>query len=113
FTPDQLRAFCIDVYSNLQHSNTYFTDPMKELFFYMKQYDWLYNYRSREGLTRSVNGICKRYPILGESTHALELIERHFDEFRALYSDFFPELHAHVEELKWQWLPNHTFESSD
>ncbi len=96
FTEDQLQAFTSAVYANLQSNHSLFDEKMKQLFGYMSMYDWLYNYRHQEGLTRSILGMCKRFPVLGDGQTALSVIDNNYSELRTLYAGFFPALHDFV-----------------
>jgi acyl carrier protein phosphodiesterase len=64
----------------------------------MEEYNWLYHYKNREGIEKSIRGICKRHPVLGEADPALDIFESRFHDLKAIYQDFFPELHEEVRK---------------
>ncbi len=100
FSETNLASFTTDVYQNLQKNNAIFDEQMKQFFFYMSTYNWLYNYKYQEGLTKSILGICKRHPILGDGQIALDIIKLKYDELKSLYIDFFPQLMNYVIDIE-------------
>ena len=96
FTDQSLLAFTTNVYTNLNNHEELLTEPMKQLFLHMAKYNWLYHYKYAEAYQRSILGMCKRYPILGEAEHALEISSRHSIALEQLYNDFFPDLQHYV-----------------
>ena len=97
FSEDRLQVFTAEVYRNLESNHLFFDEKMKQLFGYMSAYDWLYNYRHQEGLSRSILGMCKRFPILGDGNTALSVIETHYLDLLDIYTAFFPLLKEHVD----------------
>ena len=101
FDEDELKAFTATVYKNLKHHEWRFDDKMKNFFFHMASYDWLYQYKYQEGLKRSIRGICKRHPVLGDSENVLNLVSQHYEALHQLFVQFFPELHQHVNQMEF------------
>jgi len=99
FTEDQLGTFTIGVYDNLKQNELIFDDMMKQLFSHMTNNNWLYNYRQQEGLNRSIRGMCKRFPIIGNPDKALSIIDARYDELKAIYTSYFPILNQHVNAM--------------
>lgn len=50
------------------------------------------------GIEKSIRGICKRNPILGDANVAMQIIEEKYDILQLLYSDFFPTLEQVIFE---------------
>jgi len=96
FNDASLHSFTADVYANLSQHHALLNDKMNELFSHMATYNWLYNYKTHEGLSRSMKGICNRHPILGDGVEAMHIIDLHYMELQSLYQQFFPELIFHV-----------------
>jgi len=59
---------------------------------YMKQQNWLYNYRLRSGMEQSFGGLVRRAAYLTESDTAFQLFEEHYDTIAACYQSFFPDV---------------------
>lgn len=92
FDDVSLRIFTRSIYSLLQQHEHFYDDNMRLFFSYMEQYNWLYGYKSEEGIEKSIRGICRRYPRLGSPDLALELFKEHYAHMASCFSAFFPEL---------------------
>jgi acyl carrier protein phosphodiesterase len=93
FTDDSLLEFSQQVYISLDKYRDVFPVPFKEMFPYMKQYNWLYNYRNRSGIERSFAGVVHRSQYLTDSQTAFKLFEDNYHKLQQYYADFFPALH--------------------
>lgn len=96
--PKELKTYTTGIYQTLQDYSSIFNDDMNTFFGYMQHYDWLYGYQSIEGISKSVRGMCKRYPRLGNPDEALQLFETHFDALQSIFEEFFPELIQHCQQ---------------
>lgn len=99
FTNDTLIQFTEEVHFNLDQHHHHFDEKMITFFGYMKQYNWLYNYKFEEGLSRSIIGICKRYPRLGDGQVAFNMIQLHLPTFKQHFEKFFPDLIHHSRQF--------------
>jgi acyl carrier protein phosphodiesterase len=99
FTEVDLRKFTQSVYAQLNQHKHLFNEPMQHFFTHMSNYDWLLGYRYHEGLSKSILGICKRYPRLGNGEVALDIINLNKELFQSHYDQFFPELVLYTQ--KW------------
>ncbi|WP_205508372.1 ACP phosphodiesterase [Longitalea arenae] len=93
FTDDSLQEFSQQVYLSLDKYRDVFPEPFKQVFPYMKQYNWLYNYRNRSGIERSFAGVVHRSQYLTDSQTAFKLFEDNYHKLQQYYADFFPALH--------------------
>jgi acyl carrier protein phosphodiesterase len=66
------------------------------MFPYMKQQNWLYNYRHREGIEKSFAGVVHRAAYLTESQTAFKLFEDNYHRLQQYYADFFPALQQYA-----------------
>lgn len=98
FNDHSLQIFTNEVYQNLEQHQHLMNEKMAHFFHYMAEYNWLYHYKFMEGLQRSIQGICKRYPRLGDANSALEIINLHFSTLQELFYHFFPDLQHHVQQ---------------
>lgn len=92
FTNLGLLDFAITTYATLEQFEPVFPPKFKMLFPYMKQYDWLSNYKTMIGIRRSFEGISQRAKFMSESETAFELFNKHYVELERFYSDFFPSV---------------------
>jgi len=100
FTEEQLAQFAQTVYGYIEHTNSELPLVFKEVFHYMRTQNWLFHYRTKEGIYRSFNGITRRAQYLDvPATVPFAVFEHHYAELEAYYTRFFPQLEAHVKGL--------------
>ena len=92
FTDESLKAFTTNTYAMLDQFTHLFPEKFSRMYPYMRSQDWLYNYRYRLGIERSLAGVVRRAKYLEESDTAYILFNEHYDRLRNLYQLFFPEL---------------------
>ena len=94
FAGDSLFDFSQEVYSMLDKQVELFPAPFKQMYPYMKEHNWLYGYRERQGMKHSFQGLVRRSAYLTESTIAYGLFEEHYSTLQQCYNAFFPEVKA-------------------
>jgi acyl carrier protein phosphodiesterase len=92
FPGNTLQLFSQQVYRQLGEHAGSFPPQFADMFPYMKQYDWLYNYRQLSGIKRSFEGLAHRALYIKESHTAFALFEKHYGELEQRYREFFPAL---------------------
>ena len=92
FTDESLKAFTINTYAMLDQFTDHFPEKFSRMYPYMKAQNWLYNYRYRQGIEKSLAGVVRRAKYLEESDTAYLLFNEHYDKLKELYEIFFPEL---------------------
>ena len=92
FTNESLKDFTINTYSILDRFTEYFPEKFSMMYPYMKANNWLYHYRYREGIQKSLGGVVRRSKYLTESDTAYFLFNEHYEPLKQLYHIFFPEL---------------------
>ena len=92
FTDESLKAFTINTYTMLDHFTEHFPEKFSRMYPYMKAQNWLYNYRYRQGIEKSLAGVVRRAKYLEESDTAYRLFNEHYNKLKDLYQLFFPEL---------------------
>ena len=92
FTNDSLKTFTINTYNLLDMYTDHFPEKFRAMYPYMKTHNWLYHYRYREGIQKSLGGVVRRSRYLTESDTAYLLFNEHYDELKQFYKLFFPEL---------------------
>ena len=102
-TEQELQKFAATTYETLQPYADLFPLPFQQMFPYMKEYDWLYNYRHTWAIEKSLNGVVKRSAYLTESKIAFDIFNKHYAAMSVCYAAFFPDLKkftaAHLKEL--------------
>src|SRR6187549_359963 len=92
FTDESLKAFTINTYAMLDQFTDHFPEKFSRMYPYMRAQNWLYNYRYRQGIEKSLAGVVRRAKYLEESNTAYLLFNEHYDKLKELYEIFFPEL---------------------
>ena len=92
FTDEGLKTFTINTYALLDQFKDLFPEKFNRMYPYMKSQNWLYNYRYREGIEKSLVGVVHRAKYLEESDTAYFLFNEHYDQLKNLYQLFFPEI---------------------
>jgi acyl carrier protein phosphodiesterase len=82
------------VYNSLENNLLWLPDLFAAMFPYMKDQNWLYNYREIRGIKKSFAGLARRARYIPESDTATELFQKHYDQFAEYYQEFFPDLKA-------------------
>lgn len=95
FTEIKLNNFTINTYHILTQHADIFPEKFRQIFPYMKTQNWLYNYRLRWGVEKSLGGLVRRSKYMEESESAYRLFNENYEIIRNAYKDFFPELKEH------------------
>jgi acyl carrier protein phosphodiesterase len=87
-----LAAFAQQTYRQLATRESLFPERFARMFPYMRDQDWLYHYRYKEGIFNSFAGLARRAAYMPPPQQACELFEAHFTDLEACYREFFPSL---------------------
>lgn len=87
-----LYAFSEATYAQLDLNIENFPDQFAAMFPYMKQQNWLYHYRLKDGIEKSFGGLVRRAAYLSESAMAYKIFNENYQELEACYQVFFPQL---------------------
>ena len=90
--PDTWMEFSATTYRLLEPQVHHFPEKFARMFPYMKTQNWLYNYRFNWGIERSFEGVARRASYLSTENDAFQLFELHYDQLKAAYTLFFPEV---------------------
>ncbi len=88
FTDGSLFDFSNSVYTTLEKQSPWFPEKFALMFPYMKQHNWLYNYRTRWGAEKSLGGVVRRSLYLTESETAFRLFEQHYQLLEDCFRHF-------------------------
>lgn len=92
FTEESLFAFSRDTYAALDRQEAWMPDRFAHMYPYMKQQNWLFNYRTRWGIKKSMGGLVKRAAYLEDYHTAFVLFEEHYQLLEDCYRHFWAEL---------------------
>ena len=93
-----LRNYVAKIYQVLEENKKDFPEPFLKMLPYMKTQDWLYNYKSREGIKKGLGGVAYRAAYLNESDKAFQIFNDHYQELEECYRIFFPKLKEYAHE---------------
>ena len=94
FTNESLEKFTLNTYNLLDQYTNYFPEKFAIMYPYMKTHNWLYHYKYREGIQKSLGGLVRRSKYLTESDTAYQLFNGHYEKLKRLYQQFFPEIRS-------------------
>ena len=92
FNEQSLMIFTEKTYNTLDDYSNVLPDQFSYLYPYMKTQNWLYNYRYRQGIQKSLGGVVRRAKYLTESDSAYNLFIENYEYLKSLYHVFFPEV---------------------
>ena len=94
-----LENFTHITYQILDTETNWFPFRFQRMFPYMKEQNWLYNYRLKDGMKSSFGGLVRRAAYLNESDHAFKIFNENYLELEDCYNSFFTELKAYALEI--------------
>jgi acyl carrier protein phosphodiesterase len=88
FDEGRLLLFSREVYHALDENLPLLPDYFAQMFPYMKKHNWLYGYRTRTGIEKSLGGLVRRAAYLSESDTAFQLFEDNYQRLQQCYRQF-------------------------
>lgn len=92
FPANSLLPYTNSVYHILEKHTVHWPQRFLGMFTYMTLQNWLYNYRTKEGIQKSLQGMVRRAAFITDSTKAIEVFTDNYDELRTCYEAFFPDV---------------------
>lgn len=92
FSEEELKVFAKKVYAVLEEYYPVLPEKFQRMFPFMKQQNWLYNYRFRWGIEKSLGGVVRRAAFLTESETAFRLFNEHYTTLQACYESFINDM---------------------
>lgn len=92
FTENSLKNFTNHVYSVLDTCNEILPERFMLVFQYMKKDNWLYGYRTRSSMERSLQGLARRSSYMIEGDTAFRLFNDNYDYLNECYYQFMPDV---------------------
>lgn len=105
FTTDQeLELFSNNSYFQIEKSLAELPPGFQQIFPFMKQYNWLYNYRHQHGIQKSFAGLVKRAKYIEDHDTAFRIFTENLQQLNFYYAAFFPLLKIHATHTLAQLL---------
>lgn len=92
FSDASLFQFTGSVYQTLEEETVHLPSHFLPVLTYMKAENWLYHYRTTEGIRKTLAGLIRRARYINDSTKAYELFLSHYNELKVCYEAFFPDV---------------------
>ena len=92
FTETSLLSFSETTYTFLAEQSSWLPMRFAGMFPYMRSQNWLFNYRQKWGIARSMEGLVRRAMYIQESETAYQLFEEHYQRLGVYYRQFWEDL---------------------
>ena len=97
-TEAELIIFSNKVYDTLERNAAVLPPMFAHVFTYMRNENWLFHYRSRAGIEKSLRGLVRRSSYLTESETAFRLFNTHYTALETCFNNFFPSVKNFAKE---------------
>jgi acyl carrier protein phosphodiesterase len=98
FTEQSLLEFSLSTYRELNRHAKWFPERFAILYPYMQSQNWLYHYRQKDGISKSLHGVVRRAKYLTESQTAFGLFETNYQLLESIYRQFWQEVKPFAEK---------------
>lgn len=92
FDDKGLLHFSHHTYSTIDAFGAQLPPRFAQLFTYMKRDNWLYRYRTLEGIGNSLRGLMYRASMPDDGEHAGYLLQQHQPVLQQCFNEFFPDV---------------------
>ncbi len=99
----ELEDFTLSVLDQLETAHEIMNEEMKTYFGYMIRYNWLYHYRNRDGIEKTIIGLLKRHPRLGDSSEVLFALFNNEESLFPFYKEFIKDVVIWSETTRRQY----------
>lgn len=93
----ELRAFAEETYRKAEHYKDVFPERFAEYFPYMREQNWLFNYRNLLGMKRSLNGLHRRAKHMAPPEQAYDTFIAHYYELAQCYYELMDDIAQFVK----------------
>jgi len=97
YSDTELLAYTKEVYAVMQKNKAVLPERITYMLQYMIPHNWLYNYANLEGVHKVFCGMAKRTKFESNMETGVEDLKEKYDEFKADFTDFFPQLKEFVK----------------
>ena len=95
----ELYEYVHDCYSLLLRHRHELPEKVQRFLPYMIKSNWLYHYRTLEGIDKVFKGMAKRTPHESNLASAMKDLWMDYDEYEKEFTAYFPELRKYVQSL--------------
>ncbi len=98
YSQKPLERFVEETYQTISSHEHDLPEAFKEMFFWMKSQNWLLNYRTIEGVQKSLTGLSRRARFDSKMEQATDFLLEKEDEFQLIFFAFFKDLETFTQE---------------
>lgn len=98
FSHTTLENFTKNVYDEMELYIGHFSEKSSNLFYYMKKYNWIVNYREMDGIEKTFEGMYKRIGEKSGMNNAFGCLEKHYQKLESYFLDYFPLLASYSDD---------------
>lgn len=99
FDDQKLLKFSEQVYSSVDQQSRYFPATFAKMFPYMKEQNWLYNYRTMNGTSKSLGGMAYRATYITETDTALGIFRDNYQLLTGCYRQLWADIKPFAKNL--------------
>lgn len=92
-----LLEFTKDTYSKLEETSNYHPPGFAAYFSHMKEHNWLYGYRTLQGMQRSLNGLARRAKYMPPPEKAYNTFVGHYYQLNQCYYELIDDVISFVK----------------
>ena len=92
-----LKDFSQHTYSLLAQANLPLPESFHRMLYWMKHQDWLYAYRTHDGLQAALDGLSRRARFDSKMEQASLLLQKKEEEFELIFFEFFKDLETFAQ----------------
>jgi len=92
-------AFAERSYRQIEQNKEFLPEKFCTMFMYMQSENWLYNYRYKWMIQRSMERLLTRASFLADDTPVFNAFKHYYVMIENCYKTFFPELKTYVQEV--------------
>jgi acyl carrier protein phosphodiesterase len=93
----ELLDFTQKTYRQLEQAAAFFPEKFSRMFPFMKEQNWLYHYRTLQGIQKSLNGLQRRAPQMPDVAEAYKIFVGHYYQLTQCYYEFIDDMIRHVK----------------
>lgn len=97
FENDSLKDFSLNVYALLEEQSFSLPQRFLSVLPYMKEQNWLLNYRTKEGIEKSLQGLVRRSAYISDHLTGYRLFNDNYALLGECYNSFFEDVKTHAK----------------
>ncbi|HEY0750663.1 MAG TPA: ACP phosphodiesterase [Chitinophagaceae bacterium] len=105
FPGDSLHPFSLSVYDTLEQNAIHLPPRFSFMLTYMKHENWLYNYKTLQGINKSLRGLVHRSTYMVDHQPAFSILQENYSVLQELYTLFIADVKSFAKNRLEQLMP--------